>query len=197
MILEIDTKFLLQHKITAHQFLLVKFASDGDYDSMKQYLKHTDTYNNIPKDMIALFNAGFITQPPSGNATFREIKPSEYYTQKMSYTGDPFDEFYNLFPTKVLRPDGNYDYLRVDRERCRKMYHNIVRKNKTMHKNVLACLRFEIQERTNTGSMGFFKRMHTWLASEMWKVYEEKVDASVLSEDTTTNGKEVYGTEIE
>jgi hypothetical protein len=197
MILEIDTKFLLEHNITAHQFLLVKYASDGDYDGMKVYLNHTKTYNDIKKDMIALYNAGLIKQGPSGNATFRELKTSEKFIKLMSYTGDPFDEFYALFPTKVLRPDGSFDYLRVDRNRCRKMYHNIIRQNKTLHDHVMECLRFEIEERTGKGGLGYFKRMHTWLSSETWKVTSERLNAGATVGSTATSGKELYGTEFE
>lgn len=197
MILEINTKFLLEHNITAHQFLLVQLASQGEYDAMKRYLKASDSYIDIPKDMINLYNAGLIANPPSGNATFREIKPSEKFISAMAYTGDPFDEFYQLFPTKVLRPDGSYDYLRVDRERAKKMYHNIVRKNRTLHDHIMECLRTEIQERTNTGQMGYFKRMHTWLSSEAWKVTSERLDAGAVKNSDSTGGKEAYGTEIE
>lgn len=197
MILEIDTKFLLEHKITAHQFLLVKFASEGDYDAMKNYLHATDTYIHIPQDMIALYNAGLLKQGPSGNATFREIKPSERFIKLMAYTGDPFDEFYQLFPTKVLRPDGSYDYLRVDRERCRKIYHNAVRKNKTLHDHIMSCLQYEVMDRKRNGQMPYFKRMPTWLSSEEWKVTSEKLKNYPVSNSDSTDGKEAYGTEIE
>jgi hypothetical protein len=197
MIFEIDTKFLLANNITAHQYLLVKMASDGDYDGMKNYLHHSDTYIHLHSDMRKLFNAGLITRAPRDTDTFRDLKASDKFIKALSYTGDPFDEFYNIYPTKALRPDGSYDYLRVDRNRCRKMYHNIVRKNKILHDHIMECLRFEIDEKTATGSMGFFKRMHTWLSSESWKVTSERLEAGVKVTDVSTGGKEAYGEEFE
>lgn len=197
MILEIDTKFLLEHKISAHQYLLLRFASDTDYDGMKNYLKHCDTYNDIKRDMIALYNAGLISTPWTEYATFRDIKPSRKYVELTTYTGDPFDEFYNAFPVKALRPDGTYDYLRIDRTRCRKIYHNIVRVNKTMHDHVMDCLRLEVNERNRTGKMSFMKRMPTWLASEEWKAYSDKVTAGVTSGGTSIQEGGGYGTEVE
>jgi hypothetical protein len=197
MILEIDTKFLLEHEISAHQYLLLKYASDNDYDAMKKYLRHSKTYDDLKKDMIALYNAGLISTPWSDNATFRHIKPSNKFIQLTTYTGDPFDEFYSIFPVKVLRPDGNYDYLRMDRNRCKKIYHNIVRVNKTMHDHIMECLKLEINERNRTGKMSFMKRMPTWLTSEEWKVYSDKVTAGVTSGDISIQEGEGYGTEIE
>lgn len=197
MIFEIDTKFLLDNNITAHQYLLVKLASDGDYDAMKSYLHSTDTYVQIHSDMAKLFNAGLISKAPRDTDTFRELKASDVFIKALSYTGDPFDEFYALYPTKVLRPDGSFDYLRVDRNRCKKMYHNVVRQNKTLHNHVMECLAFELEDKTNTGSMGYFKRMHTWLSSEAWKVTSERLQAGVSKAGISANGKEAYGQEFE
>src|SRR6056297_1641505 len=126
MILEIDTKFLINNNISAHQYLILFYISKGEYDALKAYLNKSDTFINLHEDTRILFNAGFLIKPLSDNITFRQLKPSPKFIQEITYTGDPFDEFYHLFPTKALRPDGNYDYLRVDRNRCRKLYHNIV-----------------------------------------------------------------------
>ena len=195
MIFEIDTRFLLNNKITAHQFLLLKLAYEGETDLLKRYLKVTDKYDEIERDLIALYNNG-LAKSWSGNATFRDIKPSDEFISKITYTGDPYDEFYALYPTKVLRPDGSYDYLRVDRDRCRKMYHNIVRKSKTTHDHIMDCLKLEIDDRVKTGNMGYFKRMHTWLSSESWKVFSERINAGVKVTGTST-GKEKHGETFE
>lgn len=197
MILEIDTKFLLEHKISAHQYLLLKYALNSDYNAMKNYLNASNKYNDLIEDMVAMYNAGFISTPPNDKATFRSVVPSERFIKLMSFTGDPFDEFYNAFPVKVLRPDGEYDYLRIDRIRCRKLYHNIVRVNKTMHDHIMSCLKLEVQDRSQKGKMSFMKRMPTWLSSEAWKVYEDKLTASISSVDTSIQGRTGYGTDIE
>jgi hypothetical protein len=198
MILEVDTKFLLDYSISAHQYLLLKLAYEGDYDHMKDYLKYTKTYDDLPKDMTQLYNAGFISSFFDSKATFRGIIPTAKFKEKAIYTGDPFDEFYDIFPTKVLRPDGNYDYLRTDRQRCRKIYHNIIKVNKTMHDYIMSCLKIEVDVRSRTGKMAFMKRMPTWLSSEEWKVYEDRLTTARTSSASASVQEGVgYGTEID
>ena len=194
MILEIDTNFLIQHKITAHQYLLLEYARADDYEGMKKYLQFSKEYDNIQKSLDVLESCSFILPITDPYPTFRNLKPSAKYIKLMTFTGDPFDEFYELFPIKVLRPDGNYDYLRVNKDRCRKLYHNITKLNKSLHDHLIKCLAIEISDRTNTGTLGFMKRMSTWLSSEQWKNYEDK-EKSVSS--INTERRSGYGTEIE
>jgi len=197
MILEIDTKFLIRNNITAHQFLILKYASMKEYDALKGYLTSSGTFTDLHEDIRKLYNAGFLVDTLSAGMSFRDIKPSPKFIQMITYTGDPFDEFHNAFPTKALRPDGNYDYLRVDRNRCRKLYHNIVKVNKTMHDHLMHCLRLEVEDRNANGKMSYMKRMPTWLTSEAWKVYEDRINNDTTSGDITTQKGGSYGTKVE
>jgi len=197
MILEIDTNFLLDNKITAHQYIIAKLISDNKITLLKQYIAYTNTLNDLHKDLSQLKVAGFLAASfNSGNfINLETIEISSKFIKASTFTSDPFDEFYASFPIKALRPDGMYDYLRVDQNKCRKLYHNIVRTNPSLHEHIVRCLRSEIEDRSLKGQMTYIKRMPAWLTSESWKTYEDHTEDS----GNTTQGekRKAYGSNIE
>jgi len=193
--IEIDLIYLQQHQINAHQFVILKLLSEANLKQLQTYLNFTDTFNQVEADLEVLYEKGFVANPPSDPLAFSIIKVTDKFRKSISFIGDPFEEFYETFPTKVLRPSGDYDYLRVDHKRSRKIYHNIVRGNKAKHEYLIKCLLAEIKDKTLKGQMSFFKRMSAWLTSESWKVYEDLVKDNYNS---TQDDKTVaYGTGIE
>jgi hypothetical protein len=196
MILEIDTQFLIDNKITAHQFIIAKLVSENNITLLRKYITYTGTLNDIFKDLKQLKEAGFISSAHDGNIISLEtIKISSKFTKLQTFSEDPFDEFYNIFPTKALRPDGFFDYLRVDQNRCRKLYHNIVRTNPLLHEHIMRCLRNEVEEKTRKGQMTFMKRMPAWLTSESWKAYDD--GETGRTSPTLEANTQTYGHNIE
>ena len=196
MILEIDTNYLIENKLTAHQYVILKLVKDGKIGMLEKYLRSTNTYFNMRADLEYLLETGFVSRIPSGQGTFlTDIVVSDKFTKSMSFTEDPFDEFYETYPIKVLRPDGQYDYLRVDQKRSKMLYQNFVRKNPSVHREIMRCLRMEIKDRASHGKMSFMQRMPKWLASEAWKVYSDMIeeDHTITQEENDIR----YGEEIE
>lgn len=194
MILEIDTSFLIKHKITAHQYTIIKLIREEHVLELNRYLKETGMESNLRNDLNALYKIGFIEAPPGSVISLILIKVTPKFSKVHSFTKDPFDELYGAFPIKVIRPDGNYDYLRVDQKRCRKMYHNIIRESPTMHEFIIRCLKIEVNDKRSKGKMSFMKRMPTWLSSEEWKAYAdiaEHYDVSTLEEKSIGYGQEI------
>lgn len=195
MILEIDTSFLIRNKITAHQYTIAKLAREDRVPELKKYLVSTHSELSLRKDLDALHAAGFLSERPGSVISLNNIKVSTKISQTHAFTQDPFEELYDTFPTKVLRPDGSYDYLRVDQKRCRKLYFNIIRESPTMHEFILRCLEAEVKDKKAKGQMSFMKRMPTWLSSEGWKAYADLVEHC---ETSTLDGKNIgYGQAIE
>ena len=197
MILEIDTQFLLDNKITAHQYIIAKLVSDNKIPLLKKYITYTNTLNDIYKDLGQLKSAGFLSSTHNTGSiiSLENISVSSKFIKAFSYSEDPFDELYALYPIKVLRPDGTYDYLRVDQQRCRKLYHNIISSKPSIHKHIIKCLRSEINDRDSKGQMTYFKRMPAWLTSEAWKTYEDHVEGDANS--TLEEKRKTYGSNIE
>jgi len=195
MILEIDTSYLIKNKITAHQYTIAKLVREDRVPELKKYLVITRTDTSIRKDLELLFKAGFISASPGNNISLNAIDITPKFSQSHTFSKDPFEELYDAYPTKVLRPDGSYDYLRVDRKRCRTIYYNIIRESPTLHEFILRCLKVEVEDKKSKGKLSFMKRMPTWLTSESWKTY---ADLAEDSDDTTLEEKEPgYGQTIE
>ena len=127
MILEIDTSYLIKNNITAHQYAIAKLAREDRLPELKKYLHVTNMGLRLRDDLTSLYEAGFISSPPGSVISLNTIDISAKFSQSHTFTHDPFEELYDAYPTKALRPDGTYDYLRVDQKRCRKIYYNIIR----------------------------------------------------------------------
>jgi len=196
MILEVDTNYLIENKLTAHQYVILKLVKDDRLPLLEKYLRDTNSYFSMRADLEYLLETGFVSRIPSGQGTFlTDIVVSDKFTKSMSFLQDPFDEFYNAYPIKVLRPDGQYDYLRVDQKRSKMLYHNLIRENPTTHREVMRCLRMEIKNRASHGKMSFMQRMPKWLTSESWKVYSDITEDSYATIQEERNIR--YGETIE
>jgi len=195
MILEIDTSYLVKNKITAHQYTIAKLVREDRLGELKKYLVVTKTDMVLRRDLDTLFKTGFISAPPANAISLSTIHITPKFSQSHTFSKDPFEELYDAYPTKVLRPDGNYDYLRVDRKRCRKIYYNIIRESPTLHAFLLQCLAVEVEDRKSKGQMSFMKRMPSWLTSEGWKAYADIVEDG--NESTLEEKETGYGQEIE
>ena len=100
-----------------------------------------------------------------------------------------FDQFYDLYPVYVMRPDGTKGFLRANINKCRKEYNKIVGKSKAMHEHILKCLQYEVNNKMFTGKLGYMKTMWKWLTQHEWEAIEDQM--------TQEHAKyEAYGTGI-
>lgn len=195
MLYEIDLNYLMKNQITAHEFIILKLLNDGELKRLRGYLQNSHSYERLEEDCTIMYNKGFLVEPPPDPLALSRLKVSKAFRSTLAFVDDPFDEFYDAFPVKVLRPDGNYDYLRVDHKRSKKIYHNIIRMNNAKHQFILDCLKAEVKDKESKGQMSFFKRMPTWLTSESWKAYADL--ARVEQDSTQDENNAGYGTEVE
>ena len=195
MLFEIDINYLITHQITAHHYIILKLLNDGDLPRLRGYLQNTDSYETLLKDCTILYGKGFFVEPPPDTLALSKLKVSKAFKDTLAFIDDPFEEFYEAYPVKVLRPDGVYDYLRVDHKRSRKIYHNIIRMNNAKHQFILQCLKAEIKDKMARSQMSFFKRMPAWLTSESWTAY---ADLAHGEQDSTLDENNAgYGQNIE
>lgn len=45
-----------------------------------------------------------------------------------------------------------------------------------MHEHILSCLRYEIDDKLQTGKIGYMKTMWKWLTQHEWECYEEQIN---------------------
>ena len=61
-----------------------------------------------------------------------------------------------------------------------------------MHNHIMACLRYEIDDKMRTGKMGYMKTMWKWLTQHEWETYDEQMKLDKPSTIDNYN----YGTEL-
>ena len=94
-----------------------------------------------------------------------------------------FDEFYEVFPVYVMRPDGTKGFLRSNINKCRKEYNRTVGKSKAMHEHIMRCLHKEIEDKMMTGKLGYMKTMWKWITQHEWEAIEEQMYNEPVTSD--------------
>lgn len=89
---------------------------------------------------------------------------------------DFFEEFLNLYPAYVVRPDGIKSFIRNNLKKCKLLYNQIVSNDKDKHNHIIKCLLYEIGDRELTGQMQWMKTMNNWLLQEGWTYAEQRID---------------------
>jgi hypothetical protein len=191
MLIEIDTNVLIEHNLTATQFILAYLLNIGDTKTLEQMYS-----SELHKDVDKLVELGFLH-----NGNELESKDSIDFSklvlrtkfEEIIQTGDYFDEITSVYPTKVRRKDGTEDYLRTDLSRCRKAYAKITKNRKIKHDHILTCLKYEIEYRTDNNSLSYMQKLPKWLASEGWKVFEQML---LDKSNSTGKGELGYGQQL-
>ena len=187
MILELDTSLLNKFSISINQLVFISLVlndnqiNNQDIHELLSRVNEEEIQDLIQRNIIVvtISDDNKIYSPSKELLDF--IKKNE---QSM------FDEFYEVFPIYVTRPDGTRGFLRSNVNKCRKEYNRIIGKSKAMHEHIMSCLRYEIDDKLQTGKIGYMKTMWKWLTQHEWQTYEEQMK---VEEPIMTNN---YGTDI-
>lgn len=174
MLLQVDVESLIKNRVTIDQFLVTQLIFEKNTTLLNKYLE-LYSKDDLKRLFINLVRVGLVDDYNTSDEFDINkliVKPS--FTKVLAQ-GDFFDELVQVYPVSVIRPDGVKDYLRTDLNRCRKAYARITSNKLVIHQNILECLRFEIALRRKENNIGYFKRLPKWLASEEWKIYEQRI----------------------
>lgn len=190
MILELDTSlFDICGKMSINQLVfltLVLNENQSNNQDIHQFLSRISE-NEIQE----LVDSNIITVITSGDSKIYSI--SEDTRKHLKQDKSWFDEFYEVFPVYVTRPDGTKGFLRSNINKCRKEYNRIVGKSRAMHEHLIKCLQFEIDNKMITGKIGYMKTMWKWLTQREWEVTEEEMQFSM---EQDMNNETAYGANI-
>lgn len=192
MILEIDTSLLKTiGDINLNQLVFLTLVLDNNQKSNQgvaaivSLVSDAEVQELIERDLIIK------QETEIGIAYIQTDKLSSITKEKM----DPFDEFYEIYPTQVIRPDGTSDFLKKNKNNCRKKYNSILGRSKAkrilIHQHLIDCLNYELEDKTRTGKLGYLKTMWKWLTTAEWENSEEQMKAS----ETIIN-TQIYGTKL-
>jgi hypothetical protein len=188
MLIELDLKEVKTLKITINQFILIKLLIDEvDIKSLLDVIpvSETDINNLIEKNILTKESVYDIKD-------FKKLIVSKEFIERLKEK-DPFDEFYELYPSSVVRTDGIKDFLRGAPSRCRVLYNKQVGRSRSKHEYMIECLKFELTNRRQTNTLSYMKRMYKWLTSEEWTLYDEFMKDTQIQK---TAG-DIYGTRVE
>lgn len=190
MILELDTSlFDIYGEMSINQLVfltLVLNENQSNNQDIHQFLSRISE-NEIQE----LVDSNIITVITSGDSKIYSI--SEDTRKHLKQDKSWFDEFYEVFPVYVTRPDGTKGFLRSNINKCRKEYNKIVGKSRAMHEHLIKCLQFEIDNKMITGKIGYMKTMWKWLTQREWEVTEEEMQFSM---EQDINNEVAYGANI-
>lgn len=175
MLLTLNTDSLNQLDIPITDYIVLLAMSDNKQNLLDRYI--TDDIKNN------LFNKGLIEDVEKCKLTDK--------AKNIIFGSDLFKEFVTEFPQKVTRTDGMIDFLRTDLANAETLYLSYVGRSRDKHNHIIKCLKAEIKQRENNGTMPYMMRIFKWIANKSWTSYEDIVD-----EVLTSNKDLGYGTTL-
>ena len=173
MILELDTSLLNKFSISINQLVFISLVlndnqiNNQDIHELLSRVNEEEIQDLIQRNII-------VETITDDNKIYRASEQLTDFIKKNEQS--MFDEFYEVFPIYVTRPDGTRGFLRSNINKCRKEYNRIIGKSKAMHEHILSCLRYEIDDKLQTGKIGYMKTMWKWLTQHEWEYYEEQMN---------------------
>lgn len=190
MVLELDTSlFDIIGNISSNQLILLTLVLS---DNQRKYQTIHEFLSRISEiEIQELINRKLISSTGEGDSIVFE--PTEELIQLTTPTKAYFDQFYELYPAYVERPDGTRGYLRANINKCRKEYNRCVGKAKILHDHIMDCLKFDIDNKMMTGKIGYMKTMWNWLTQKEWEAVEEQMKYEQVIEPVK---RVSYGTDV-
>jgi|WetSurMetagenome_2_1015567.scaffolds.fasta_scaffold03396_4 hypothetical protein len=185
--INIDTSYLKKiQDLSLGQLVFLNLVADKSNNNQKD----ASVIRLITDEEIQdLIKRDLLSQNKDDNKIVYEV--TQTFNDLVGDTDDPFKQFYDLYPTVVIRPDGTRGYLRTNTNKCKLIYKQTIGKSPAMHKHIMDCLQHEIDYRMSTNSLSYMKTMYRWLTNREWEVSEEQ-----MKDDVKPTNKKVYGTEL-
>lgn len=189
MILELDTTlFKLIEDLTINQLVFLTLVLNEEKS------KHQDIHeflSRISEDEIQeLVHRDYVVVNVSDERI--EYNASKKLLELTTSEVTFFDEFYEIFPVYVTRPDGTKGFLRANVNKCRKEYNKVVGKSRAMHEHLLECLKYEVSQKAMTGKLGYFKTMWKWITNREWEAIEDEMSFNNTQKEETGYGNIVF-----
>ena len=190
MILELDTTLLdMYEDLSLNQLIFLTLVLNENQNNNQDV--HLFLSRISEAEIQGLIDNNFITVTTSGdNKIYKTTEKLKNYSDREKTW---FDEFYEVFPVYVMRPDGTKGFLRSNINKCRNEYKKIVGRSSAMHEHILKCLKFEVDNKMLTGKLGYFKTMWKWLTQHEWEVIEEQLQ---YEQGNNPINNESYGTTV-
>ena len=185
MIIEINTDQLVKSELTADQFLISFIIYERAFNTFESLRLYNPTMVN--ESVKTLVEKGYILKT-SNRIGYTVTKSFLKFVVEV----DSFDELLSKFPVYVIRNTGNKDYLRTDKDRCKRKYQRITKSKKSKHDFIMQCLDYEIKKRIEENSLCYMKKLPNWIDGKEWETWAERLEHEHNEKESTS-----YGTELE
>lgn len=170
MIVTIDVEKMFKLGITPDEYTLLQLIQNRALVTARKLLQKIPTLTTATLEKFVEKRLIHNTNKPGEMDVSRIMLRNTFIGEVKK--DDLFEELLLEYPGKITRPDGTTDYLKVDLNKSRKLYGQLVKKDELLHKQIMECLKFEIRERTRTNKMSYMKRLYKWLITEEWKGWQ-------------------------
>lgn len=190
MLIEIDTETLVENNLTASQYLLIYLVYKKQLGTLTEYIEANGITDDELTDLVdkqIIHNAN-----SEGEYDWSKIVVRERFAEQIF--GDfsvMWDEFWDTYPSNVIRVEGNKSALKGSNKKMKEKYRKIVGNDIKKHQHVLRLLKFELNYRKLEDSMKWMKTLSRWLNDESWLEYEE------IYNESQTKKKVGYGESVE
>ena len=189
MILEIDTSVLDRiPNLSINQLVFLTLVLNDNQNNHQDILKLLSLVKT--EDIQELIDRKLLSADETDNTIV--YSKTEELKSLLKEDKSMFDEFYELFPIYVTRPDGTKGFLRSNVNKCRKEYNRIIGKSRAMHEHICNCLKFEVNDKMLTGKIGYMKTMWKWLTQHEWETCEEQMKLEVPIIDYNLYGTNLF-----
>lgn len=180
MTLQLNTEFLLRYKLTANQFMLLCILKEDSQFILRKLVNAFPEYEN---DLKLLAERGYIQK--TGKVTYMITENGKIVFDQDSL----FEEFAEIYPGVITRPDGTRDFLKTDLKRCKAAYDKVVNGDIEKHNMILRSLAEEIKvRREKANGMSYMRKMYNWIKSEGWIAY----DGTTSNSENNTGIVEIF-----
>lgn len=191
MIVEVNTEYLIQSQLTAHQYIMLMFLYEGKLNSFEYYLASYGT----DEDLKILFEKGYLLNYSEELRVQDLIVSRKEIGKLFGYDESLFWEIFGTYPIKVSNGSGGTRALRPTThksaltKKMKKKYEKKV-KTKAVHEHIMRCLQAELWMRRKSNTLQFMQQLDVYLNQESWYNYEYLLEMS--NEQKTNN----YGQDL-
>lgn len=185
MTIELNLSLLEKEKINLNQLIFLSLVLNENQYKNQDVRKLVSQINDV--EIQDLISKELITLIEKGNTKVYNITDkllNDLKTERVN-----FDQFYNLYPIYVNRPDGTRGFLRANINKCRHEYDKVVGNSTAMSEHIYNCLKYQIDSLTSTGKLAYMKTMWKWLVNREWEAIQDEMSYS-------SNNVQSYGTDL-
>lgn len=187
MIIEVNTKLLdIDEQLNSNQLIFLSMVLNKNQPKYQDVRKVISLISD--DDISYLVDQGLITSMERSKSI--TYLPTDKLKKLLTPKKEHFDLFYDMYPVYVTRPDGSKAYLRINVNKCRRLYNTYVGNSEAEAEHINNCLQYEISKKMREGKLSYMKTMWRWLVDHQW----EEADQEMQSEQLTNS--QTYGTEL-